>query len=171
MPTRRSASYLCTGTILIVEEGVRDEHVLEVIITEVMNTASGQWLTAIDLPELMYLICILMIKFIWLGRCNKYYMKNMKSVYTSSLSAILQTCHSRSLGECIARSLVFSLTKPGTVWRRICNVSVRYSSYVSLRGQLLAVGGLDVHTKTTSPVYVYDPSINSREIISHMAAP
>ena len=45
-------------------EGVRDEHVLEVIITEVMNTASGQWLTAINLPELMYLICILMIKFI-----------------------------------------------------------------------------------------------------------
>ena len=56
MPTRRSASSLCTGTILIVVGGVRDEHVLAVIITEVMNTASDQWLTAIDLPELMYLI-------------------------------------------------------------------------------------------------------------------
>ena len=34
--------------------GVGDEHVLAVIITEVMNTASGQWLTAINLPEPMY---------------------------------------------------------------------------------------------------------------------
>ena len=169
MPTkRRSASSLCTGPILIVAGGVRDEHVLAV--TEVMNTKSCQWSSAIDLPEPMYFGSLTRTndQIYVIGRCNKY-MKQMKSAYTSSLSAILQTCHSRSLGECIVRSL--SSTKPGAVWRRICDVPVRYSSYVSLRGQLLAVGGLDSHTKTTSAVHAYDPSSNSWEIISHMTIP
>ena len=145
-----------------------DEHVLAV--TEVMNTKSCQWSSAIDLPEPMYFGSLTRTndQIYVIGRCNKY-MKHMKSAYTSSLSAILQTCHSRSLGERIVRSL--SSTKPGAVWRRICDVPVRYSSYVSLCGQLLAVGGLDSHTKTTSAVHAYDPSSNSWEIISHMTIP
>jgi serine/threonine protein kinase len=170
MPTkRRSVSSLCTGTTLIVAGGVGDEHVLAT--TEVMNTETRQWSTAIDLPEPMYFGSLIRTndRIYVTGRCNKY-MKHMKSAYTCSLSAFLQSCHSRSLGERIAKSL--SPAKPQrAVWRRICDIPVRYSSYASLRGQLLAVGGLDSHTKTTSAVHAYDPARNSWEIISYMATP
>ena len=172
MPTkRRSVCSLSTGTTLIVAGGVGDEHVLAAI--EVMNTDSHQWSIAIDLPEPMYFGSLIHTnhndRIYVIGRCNKY-MKHMKSAYTCSLSALLQSCHSRSLGDRIARSL--SPTRPQrAVWRRICDVPVKYSSYVSLHSQLLAVGGLDSHTKTTSAVHAYDPASNSWEIISHMTTP
>ena len=169
MPTkRRSASSLCTGTTLIVAGGVGDEHVQAVI--ELLNTESRQWSSAIDLPEPMYFGSLIHAsdQVYVIGRCNRH-MKHMKSAYTCSLSALLQTCHLRSLGGRIARSL--SSTKRGAIWRRICDVPVRYSSYVSLHGQLLAIGGLDSHTKTTSAVHAYHPSSNCWEIISHMATP
>ena len=169
MPTkRRSASALCTGTALIVAGGVGDEQVLA--ITEVMNTESHQWSTAIDLPEPMYQGSLIHAndQIYMLGRCNRQ-TKHMKSVYRCSLRDLLQTCHSRSLGVRIARSL--SSTKPGAVWGRISNIPVRYSSYVSLHGQLLAIGGLDSHVKTTTAVHMYSPSSNSWEVISHMTTP
>ena len=92
---------------------------------------------------------------------------SLTNILESSLQPLpyhiqVNLCH--DVGECIARSLALSSTKPGALWRRICNVPVRYSSYVSLRGQLLAVGGLDVHTETMSPVYVYEihPAIQEK---------
>ena len=39
------------------------------------------------------------------------------------------------------------------------------SAYVSLYGQLLAIGGLDSENKPSTAVHMYDPSSNSWEVI------
>ena len=45
------------------------------------------------------------------------------------------------------------------------------SSWVALRGQLLAVGGKDSDGKQTTAIYMYNTATNSWEVISHMTTP
>ena len=55
------------------------------------------------------------------------------------------------------------------VWRSVTNIPAIDSSYVSLRGRLLAIGGKHSNGKPITAVHMYDPSTNSWEVISHMA--
>ena len=164
---RRGACALCTGTTLIVAGGVGDGG--EVATTEVLNTATLQWSTAVDLPQPTYggsLVQISSDTIYILGGCDKD-RRPIKSVYTCSLSALLQSCISQSLGARLARSLSLS-----QVWNRETDLPpARDSAYVSLHGQLLAIGGKDSKGKPTKAVHVYNPSTNSWDIVSHMAKP
>ena len=45
------------------------------------------------------------------------------------------------------------------------------SAYVSLDGQLLAIGGKDSDGKPTTAVHMFNPSTQSWAVISHMAIP
>ena len=157
MPTKQwSASSLCTATTLIVAGGVGNEHVLAV--TEVMNTESRQWSTAIDLPEPMLigsLNYVLMIKFMWLGDVTNSYMKHMKP----NMTIYIYLCTSSILSFKIIWRAHCKITIIHQTWccirRRIYDVPVRYSPYVSLQGQLLAFGGLDSHTSCSCLRSIY----------------
>ena len=87
-----------------------------------------------------------------------------KSVYTSSVSALLQTCTRRSLVETLKRVLSLS----SGVWSQLPDLLVSLSTCVTFCGQFLAVGGRDPDNKPTTAVYMYNQATNSWNVISHM---
>ena len=119
MPTkRRLTTSLCTGTALIVAGG-RGEGGRELSTVEVLDIESHQWLTAADLPRLMYrfsaTVCgdqLHMLGGVIGGR-------NVRSVYTCSVSALLQSCVPSSLEAKFQRT---SFEDEARVWRQIADV-------------------------------------------------
>ena len=170
MPTkRRWTTALCTETALIVAGGWGAGGVLSTV--EVMNTENTEnykWSTAADLPEPMCMAsgtvcggCIYM-----LGGTNIRYIYS-KSVYTCSLSALLQPHKSSSL-EAYSEKMSASSVDRASVWSKVTDLPVRRSTCVSFHGRLLAMGGMMDSGKPTTAVYMYNSATNSWEIISHM---
>ena len=159
MPTkRRRTSALCTDTMLIVVGGygVGDETLSTV---EVMNTENYQWYTAADLPEPMYITSATVCgdRIYILGEACS----STKSIYTCTLSVLLQ---SRKLSAHLKKT---SSADRASIWCKVADLPVTYSTCVSFHGRLLAIGGMD-SGKTTTAVYMYNSATNSWEIISHM---
>ena len=137
---------------------------------EVLNTETGQWLTAPDLPEplsqssltlcgdLLYL----------LGGFDKDDAAT-NSVYSCSLSSLLLSIGSKSLGERLVSTLTRS--SKGSPWYRVADLPVTGSTAVSLHSRLLAIGGKDSEGKPSTAVHMYQPTTNSWEVISHMTTP
>ena len=93
-----------------------------------------------------------------------------KSVYTCSFSALLQSCSSRSLGAHHLANAPSPSTKT-SVWSRVTDLPVTFSTCVSLRGRLLAVGGKDSKYKATTAVHMFDQANDSWTVTSHMTTP
>ena len=89
----------------------------------------------------------------------------IKSVYTCSVSALLQSCVPSSLEAKLQRT---SLKDKAGVWRQVADLPVIQSTCESFHGRLLAVGGRMESGKDTTAVYMYSSTTNSWEIISHM---
>ena len=167
MPTERyGACALCTNKALIVAggEGLSSK----VATTEVLNTATLQWSTAVDLPQTTFCGSLLQVSddcIYMLGAYDKCTHPIM-SVYTCSLNTLLQSCNPQSFGMRPARSL-----QPSQVWRSVTDIPAIDSSCISLHGRLLAIGGKDSANKPITAVHMYDPSTNSWGVVSHMATP
>ena len=105
MPTKRfNVAALCTGTALIVAGGC--DYTLKSLKTvEVLNTETQQWHIAADLPEpLTWSSLILCGDLVYLlGGLGKDGATN--SAYSSSLSSILSSAGSKSLGERLVSTL------------------------------------------------------------------
>ena len=162
MLTKRcGVTSLCTVTTLIVAGG-RGKGGKGLSTVEVMDTETHRWSTAADLPapisgasvtvcgDLLYLLG---------GTVGSLY---VKSAYTCSVSALLQSCDSSSLWKMLSKSKA----GPG-VWRQVADLPVVQSTCESFHGRLLAIGGKNLG-KSTTAVYMYDSTTNSWEIISHM---
>ena len=165
MPTKRyGVTALCTGTVLIVVGGTNNDQDLKTV--EVMNTETCQWSIAADLPEPLngssFAVCGDHVY--QLGGWDKNN-KQTKSVYSFSLSRLLLSCGSKPLGSTL------SLSVKGSVWNRIADLPVTCSTCVSAHGQLLTIGGNDSDDIPTTAIHKYNPTTNSWEVISHMAAP
>ena len=163
MPTkRRWTTSLCTGTTLIVAGGwgVGTKHLSTV---EVMDTETNQWSTAADLPAPMRYASATVCgdQLYLLG--GVMYSIYVKSAYTSSVSALLQSCVLSSLEE-----KQETLKNKAEVWRQVVDLPVTRSTCESFHGRLLAIGGEMDLGKPSTAVYMYDSSTNSWEIISHM---
>jgi hypothetical protein len=177
MPTkRRSVTAVCTGTLLIVAGGIGENGVLATV--EVLNFETSRWSTAVDLPEPLF-CCSAAV------HGDQLYVLGGgmfdKSVYTCSVSALLQTCTqkssleegisalslSRSLVGTFKRALSLSNSSSG-VWSKLPDLPVTWSTCVTFCGQLLAVGGGDSDNKPTTAVYMYNQATNSWNVISHM---
>ena len=169
MPTKRyGACALSIESALIVAGGDGEAGTGKLATTEVLNTATLQWSTVVDLPQQMFGGSLLRI-----GSDSVYLLgaydrdrHPVKSVYTCSLNALLQSYNPQSLGERLARSL--SLSK---VWRRVTDIPTIDSSFVSLHDQLLAIGGKDSSDECTTAVHRYHPPSNSWKVISNMTIP
>jgi len=156
MPTKRYClATMCTRNHLVAAGG-KTSYVNSVTV-EVMDTKTLQWSVASSLPH----------PFVWVSAtvCGDHvYMLGgshhggtTKSVLTCSLAKLLFSCHVVRSGE-----------QP-TVWQNIASLPVYHSTCATIHGQLLAVGGCDEDSKSTSAVRKYNPTSDSWEIISHMA--
>ena len=152
---RREMTALCTGTSLIVAGGIGI--VANMLTTvEVMNTETQQWCTAAALPDPItnFSATICGDQIYMLGGQDKSW-NSTSSVYTCSLSALLQSCSSPS-------------EKSG-VWSRVTDCPAEWSTCASFLGQMLAIGGMNYENKiATTAVFMYDPATNSWAVISHM---
>ena len=164
MPTkRRYAAAVCTGTVLIVAGGAVENGPLATV--EVLNFETSQWFTAVDLPESSRSCTAALLGdqvYILGGDLGD------KSVYTCSVSTLLQTCTQSSLVGTFKHALSLSNSSSG-VWSKLPDLPVTVSTCVTFCGQLLAVGGVDSDDKPTTAVYMYNQATNSWNVISHMA--
>ena len=168
MPTaRHGVTAVCTKTALIVAGGDDSK------IVEVMNTETLQWSTAANLPTPLAGMsaavcgdCLYMM-----GGHEQTWLEGMlptNSVYTCSLSALLEPTPQRSLGARLASAL--SLSRKPKIWKRVADLPVTESTCVFLNGQLLAIGGAAANAATVA-VRKYNPTADKWNIISHMSQP
>jgi serine/threonine protein kinase len=168
MPTERhSVSAVCTRVDLIVAGGKGNN--AEMLVTvEILNIENLQWSTAVDLPEPLqyHSVTVCGDQLYMLGGAHGCHVPT-KSVYTCSVSALLQTCTQRSLVGTLKRAPSLSNSSSG-VWSKLPDLPVEQSTCVTFCGQLLAVGGMDSDNKPTTAVYMYNQATNSWNVISHM---
>ena len=162
MPTKRcSTTSICTKTSLIVAGGEAGWSYLTCV--EVMNRDTHQWSVAADMPGGM--VCasgVICGDRLYLGGG-----RDSKSVYSCSMSGLLQLCQSVSP---TAKQRSFNLS---SVWNKLTDLPEdisRGSTLVSLRGQLLAIGGMTgrFSERPSKTVYIYKTTTNSWEVISEM---
>ena len=124
----------------------------KITTTEVLNTATLQWSMAVDLPQPMFCGSLLQVsddRIYLLGAYGKG-TSPIKSAYTCSLIALLQSCNLQSL-----MTPVWSPV-PSEVWRSVTDIPAVDSSYVSIHGRLLAIGGSIVGgTRTANPSQLF----------------
>ena len=166
MPTKRYlTTVVCSGRSLVVAGGEVDNDT-RLRTVEVMDTESLQWSTASSLPhpltEASATICGEILYM--LGGLDQS--GRTKSVFTCSLSALLQTSQPESLGARLETSL--SLAQQPSVWQKVADIPVYRATCTTLCGHLLAVGGRDSDRKPTSAIHKYDPVKDSWTVVSHM---
>ena len=166
MPTKRwRTTSLCNVTTLIVAGG-RGEGGVVLSTVEVMNIRNHQWSTAANLLRPICIAsaticgdCIYM-----LGGVDEH-SAFTKSVYTCSVSALLQSCVPSS-----AKVKKSSSSYKASVWRQVADLPATHCTCDFFHGRLLAVGGADDSSsrKASTAVYVYSSTSNTWEVISHM---
>ena len=165
MPTKRcSTAVVCSGKSLVVAGGVGGYEDLSTV--EVMDTETLEWSTASSLPHPLSEASATVYE-------DKVYMLGgfdhigpSKSVFTCSLAALLQSWQPQSLG---ARLKTLSIAGRQEVWHKLAGTPFTFSTCASLRGELLAVGGIEsADKKATTIIHMYNATTSSWEIISHM---
>ena len=167
MPTKRNGTaVVCSGRSLVVAGG-RGDNDTNLSTVEVMDTKSPQWFTASSLPHPLTRASATICgeNLYMLGGYDQSG-NETQSVFTCSLSVLLQSCQSQPLG---ARSL--SPAQESGVWQKTADTPVYQSTCTTLCGHLLAVGGRDSDRKPITAIHKYDPVKNSWTVISHMATP
>ena len=168
MPTKRTFTCaVSSGAALIVIGGRTDRDALSTV--EVMDVSTKVWTTAASLPEPLSRAsgticgdCVYV-----LGATNRFH-NSTKSVFTCSLSALLQSSQPTSLTRRFQAALRATST---SVWSKVADLPVVNSTCVSLQGRLLAIGGGDSDSISTTAVRMYDPTTNSWSETSHMTTP
>ena len=165
MPTKRSlATALCVGTALIVAGGRGEDRIVKKTV-EIMNTESCEWLTAAELPEPLFCsTAVLCGDRIYLMGGKDSYDRSTSAVYTCFLSALLKSCKSRYLrahNPILLGPLVPPSHSKPSVWSRVADLPVVGSTCVSLKGQVVAVGGRELNHSATTTMYVYSSSADS----------
>ena len=155
MPTRRKyATSVCTETALIVVGGTGGKYNRDLTTVEVLNIETHEWFTAVNLPEPLY-SCSATIcgdRLYMLGGIRNTFPS--KSVYSCSVSTLLWLSNGSDGGT--------------GVWNKLADLPVRESTCVTFCEELLAIGGEDSDNNTTAAVYMYSPSSNSWNFISHI---
>ena len=175
MPTKRwLTAAVCSGRSLVVAGGIGEER-KSLSTVEVMDTKTLQWSTARSLPhqasQANATLCGDQVYML-----GGFYQtgKQSKSVFTCSLTALLQSCQPHSLGGRLKNLSFASGPKDlsrSEVWHQLADTRYTLSACASLHGQLLAVGGWVSDVKKTAAIHMYNPTTNSWEVISHMVTP
>ena len=158
MPTARYyLAAVCRGRNVIAAGGFGD-CVRRVTTVEILDTELRQWSSAASLLHQMYGASIAVCEDLLylLGGLDQNGDRTL-SVLTSSITDLL---HQQQ-----------ETANQPAVWRRTADAPYYWSTAVSVRGQLLAIGGFDEHSKNTSAIVAYDPTSDSWQDMGHMATP
>jgi len=164
MLTKRwMTAVVCSGRSLVVAGGSTGYRKLRTV--EVMDIDTLLWSTASSLPHPLSQASVTLCG-------DQVYMlggfgldkKLSKSVFTCPLSALLQSCQPQSL-----QTQLFA--RRPKVWHQLIDIPVTLSTCASLRGQLLAVGGMDSDQKATTVIHTYNTTTNCWKVIHHMTTP
>ena len=160
MPTKRSSTTsICTITSLIVAGGHSGWSNLTCV--EVMNIETHQWSVAADMPGVMRRESrVIGGDHLYVGGGGS------NSVYSCSLSDLLQSCQS------VSRTAQRRSSDTPSVWNTLTDLpeDIAFdSTLVSVCGQLLAIGGrTGISGNPSKSVYIYKKTTNSWEVISQM---
>ena len=160
MPTKRCVTAaVCGGTSLVVAGGL-EKNFTYLDTVEVMDTETLQWSTASRLPfPLSYASATICQDRIYLLGYDTS--KEPRSVLFCSMADLRQSCRSPGVGAWL-KSLILK-----TIWKRVADLPVNFSTCTTLCGQLLAIGG-EYKDDYTTAIHQYNAATNSWEVISHM---
>ena len=164
---------VCTSTSLIVAGGWNESGKIDKV--EVMDTKTLRWSTAASLPHALSAATATICgsrMYIAGGTTGTW----IKSVFMCKMRDLLQ---SATQPQTLLAGLLVGLSRPqfpaarqaSGVWREVAELPVTQSSLVTLRGQLLAIGGTSDVSGCgggTSDVRQYDAATDSWNVISHM---
>ena len=157
MPTARCLlAAVCRGRNVIAAGGYGDSWTVTTV--EILDTELRQWSSAASLPHPMRSASITVCEDLLylLGGWDQNGDRTL-SVLTSSITDLL---HQQQ-----------ETANQMAVWRQAADAPYYGSTAVSVRGQLLAIGGHDKHGKDTSAVAAYDATSDSWQDMGHMATP
>ena len=170
MPTKRwLTAVMCNNMYLAVAGGVGEKgKYLNTVEVMDIQSQPPQWSIASSLPHPLIqataTICGGQVYTVGGQDQNR---EQSKSVFTCSMTALLQSCQPQSLGaKLLVRLRTLALPQ---VWHKLANTPYCRCTCASLRGQLLAVGGMDSDDKETTAIHMYNTTTNSWEVISDMA--
>ncbi len=156
MRTKREwTAVVCSGKHLVVMGG-EDYNTLTTV--EVLNTETRQWLTASSLPFPLYQSSATIVgdNIYLVGGCDRSGGAS-GSVLTCSLPDLLQSCQPH---------LLTSQSPP--VWHQVADTPAYVSTCVTLKEELVIVGGRNSSSIPTDSVYTYDPVTDSWNVINHV---
>ena len=162
MPTERCcAAVLSTTTHVAVMGGWKG--VNKLAITEVMDIRTKQWSTASPLPYGIYRASTTLCGEILylMGGVTDY------SVLSCHFSDLVQSMQSTSLST-QKRPSSSTIATHSKVWHNIPDLQVRYSTFVTVQGKVLAIGGLDKQDKTSTSIYELNTDNNEWSHKGHM---
>ena len=157
MPTRRSSAtaiYTESSLIVVGGYGLRS-------LVEVMSIASRQW--SIAAAVLTYEVSQCPSVVVCGDQLYVLGTKDSKSVYTCSVTDLLQSCQPTSEKK-------VAPPRQSNKWTKLADLPLYHSTCVSLCGHLLAIGGSkSAHNlcNSSKAVYAYKPANDSWEVISH----
>ena len=154
MPTAREwPAAVTTSTHLIVAGGeIMQKGQLPVV--EILDTSNLQWFAVCNLPKSLECPNITI--------CGEHlYLSRVSKFFSCSIEELLKSCKPASTNS-----------SSSTVWKELANVPVSYNTnLVTLREQVLAIGGERQYGKPTGAIHRYDRSTNSWNLIGHMPTP
>ena len=117
---------------------------------EVLNTDTLQWSTASSLPET--------VRYLQMITCGgRLYLSGSDNIFSCSVEDLLKSTTSRD---------------GGSVWTRLANIPAPWgSSLATLRGRVLAIGGLNDCSSPTGAIHCYDVATNSWSVLVEMPTP
>ena len=139
MPTPRHSPAVVMYDIWLLVAGGCDASVTVLATVELLNTSTNQWLAASSLPT----PCSLMTSAI--VDDHGYIVMNSKQVYRVSLPDIVSQTVDQS-----------TASKSPVLWRRLPDTPLSYSTAISLRGYLIAVGGYH-DNRIRTDIHLYQP--------------
>ena len=152
MPTKRQHPAVAnTPTHLVVAGGRRSRSLANIATIEVLNTETLQWSTASSLPEAVHFP-----QMTTCGGCL-YLADGKSNAFSCSVEDLLKSTNS---------------SDGGSVWTRLASIPVEEDyTLATLRGRVLAIGGLDDDGDQTGAIHCYDVPTNSWSVIGEIPTP
>jgi len=161
MPTKRhSPAVISAQNYLIAAGGWGVGGFLSTV--EVMDMNTLEWYTAASLPEPVYDMSATVCagRLYLLGGLNEY-VRATHAVFTCTLDSLICSFHPPSRTP--------PHTSEASVWQRVADVPVVFSTCITLNGRVIAVGGMDSHDRPTPAVYMYNPESDLWLLLGNMA--
>ena len=151
MPTKRVHQVAAnTPTHLVVAGGSQLHHGDPMVTVEVLSTETLQWSTASSLPK-----AVPSPQMTTCGGCI-YLARTGNKVFSCSVEDLLKSTDS---------------SDGGSVWTRMAAIPTRHrSSLATLRGHVLAIGGVDGN-HPTGAIHCYDMATNSWSVMGEIPTP